>query len=87
PFNFETAVEFDVPEYSSVKLIVFDVLGRKVRTLVDDKFDPGRKVIKWDARNDSGEVVGSGVYFIVMFANSLESEREFGGKAKVLLLK
>ena len=87
PFNFETAVEFDVPEYSSVKLIVFDILGRKVRTLVDAKFDPGRKVIKWDARNDAGEVVGSGVYFIVMFANSLESKMEFGGKAKVLLLK
>lgn len=87
PFNIETVVEFDVPEYSSVKLIVYDILGRKVKTLVDAELDPGRKLVKWDARNDAGEVVGSGVYFIMMFASSVESEREFWGKAKVLLVK
>ncbi|MFN3134518.1 MAG: PQQ-binding-like beta-propeller repeat protein, partial [Candidatus Kryptonium sp.] len=87
PFNSETTVEFDIPEYSSVKLIVYDILGRKVKTLIDANLDPGRKVIKWDGRDDEGEIVSSGVYFITIFATSLESEREFRGNAKVLLLK
>ncbi len=87
PFNLETAIEFDLPEYSSVKLIVYDILGRRVKTLIDANLDPGRKVVKWDGKGEGGEVVGSGVYFIAMFASSLESERGFRGNTKVLLLK
>ncbi|MCS7230124.1 MAG: hypothetical protein NZ923_08840 [Candidatus Kryptonium sp.] len=87
PFNLEAKIEFDVPEYSSVKLIVWDAMGRKVKTLIDAKLDPGRKVVEWDGRDDSGNMVGSGVYFITMFANSLDGDGKFWGSQKVLLLK
>jgi len=58
PFNPSTTISFDIPKQSNVKLIVYDVLGRKVKTLVDEKKSPGRYSIKFDASQ-----LSSGVYF------------------------
>lgn len=87
PFNSETVVKFDLPEYSSVRLIIWDVLGRRVRTLIDGNVDPGHKVVSWDGRDDFGIQMTSGVYFITMFATSLDGGREFKGVRKILLIK
>jgi len=87
PFNPGTEIRFDIPEYSSVKIIVWNVLGQKVKTLVEANLDPGRKSVKWDGRDEQGNPVGSGVYFYTMYAKSLEDGREFTMTRKAILMK
>jgi hypothetical protein len=47
---------------------VYDVAGRCVKTLIDGVMDPGRHVVTWNGRNDGGQGVASGVYFLRMEA-------------------
>ncbi len=63
PFNANTRIRFSVPKASHVKLEVYDILGRKVRTLADEDMTAGFKQVIWDGRNQSGDEVASGVYF------------------------
>jgi len=49
PFNPSTTISFDIPQQSHVKLVVYDVLGREVRTLVDEEKEPGRYSVTFDA--------------------------------------
>ena len=58
PFNPSTTIDFHLPVSAPVRLEVFDVLGRKVATLVDGERQAGRSRVTWDARDAS-----SGVYF------------------------
>jgi hypothetical protein len=66
PFNPKTTVAYEVPQSSEVAIRVYDVTGKLVRTLVDGAVEPGRYAATWDGRNNSGEAVGSGVYFCTM---------------------
>ncbi|MFQ6104581.1 MAG: T9SS type A sorting domain-containing protein [Candidatus Glassbacteria bacterium] len=63
PFNPTTTVRFDVPKTSTVKLIIYDIHGRKVRTLVDRPLEAGQHTLTWNGRNEFGVRVASGVYF------------------------
>jgi len=62
PFNPTTTIKFQVPQVSSVSLVVYNILGHKVRTLVNSSYEPGFYQTVWDGRNDSGESVSSGMY-------------------------
>lgn len=62
PFRAHTTLEFTLPERRDVRLVIYDVLGRRVRTLVDRSFDAGRHTMRWDGRNASGQPVASGIY-------------------------
>lgn len=62
PFNPETRIRFQLAKHSDVKLMIYDVLGRKVRTLVSNKMDAGNHVVNWDGLNDQGANVASGMY-------------------------
>ena len=66
PFNPKTTVAYEVPQSSEVTIRVYDVTGKLVSTLVDGTVEPGRYAATWDGRNNSGEAVGSGVYFCTM---------------------
>ena len=81
PFNGETTIEFQVSHESNVKLEIFDVLGQKVKTLVDEQKLPGFYSISWDSRNNDGKTMNSGVYFIRFIANN------FSEVKKMMLLK
>jgi hypothetical protein len=52
------------PTKEHVRLAVYDVLGRRVRTLLDAEVQPGQREIGWDGRGATGDLVGSGVYFV-----------------------
>ncbi|MFQ6674821.1 MAG: FlgD immunoglobulin-like domain containing protein [Fidelibacterota bacterium] len=62
PFNPETRIRFEIPSRERVKLIIYDVRGYRVRTLVSDVYEAGHHVVNWDGRNDDGNLVSSGVY-------------------------
>lgn len=68
PFNPFTSIQFKVgslvsEEPAQTTLIIYDILGRKVRTLVDDKRLPGNYRVIWDGKDDMGNLVNSGIYF------------------------
>lgn len=64
PFNPHTTIRYTLPERGIVSIVVYDVLGRRVRTLVDDVRDGGDHVVSWDGLNDMGEDAATGVYFL-----------------------
>jgi hypothetical protein len=63
PFNPTTKIEFTLAKPGFVSLNIYDLLGRKVRTLVSEHLSSGYKSVLWDGRNDSGKDVASGIYF------------------------
>ena len=76
PFNPETRIRFQLAENSDVKLMVYDVLGRKVRTLVSDRMNAGHHVINWDGLNDAGTDVASGMYVYRIKAGDFIAHRK-----------
>ncbi len=81
PFNGETTIKFQVSNESNVKLEIFNVLGEKVKTLVDEKKSSGFYSVRWDSRNDASKIMNSGIYFIRFISNN------FSEIKKMLLLK
>lgn len=63
PFNPETNISFDLAAARSVRLVVYNVLGRKVKTLIDDFLSAGNHQVVWDGRDDNGQASASGIYF------------------------
>jgi len=63
PFNPSTTISFYLPAAQRVALIVYDVQGRRVKTLIDGNKEMGTHKIVWNGTNDRGADVGSGVYF------------------------
>jgi uncharacterized repeat protein (TIGR03806 family) len=63
PFNAGTSIVFSLPSPSNVNLSIFDTTGRRVRTLVDVAHSAGRYTLHWDALDNVGRPVASGVYF------------------------
>ncbi|HQU72826.1 MAG TPA: FlgD immunoglobulin-like domain containing protein, partial [Calditrichia bacterium] len=62
PFNPTTTIAYELPRAGEVSLVIYNVLGQVVRTLVSGQHGAGRFQAIWDARNDLGERVGSGIY-------------------------
>ncbi len=62
PFNPETTIRFDLHRTSPVRLELFDVRGRLVRTLVQATLPAARHAVAWNGRDDAGRRVPSGTY-------------------------
>ena len=81
PFNPVTTIEYDLPENSQVRVAIYDMLGRKVRTLVYGFENAGFKTVQWQGKNDFGRSVGAGVYIFQIQAGNFTQAR------KMILLK
>ena len=63
PFNPVTTISFVLPRAMKVELVIYDVLGRKVRTLMNGTYKAGAQKVLWSGNNDRGIPVSSGIYF------------------------
>ncbi|MBN2104311.1 VCBS repeat-containing protein [bacterium] len=81
PFNPSTDIRYDLPEASDVRLTVYDMLGKRIIRLVQEKQAPGCYRVTWDGCDDAGRLVPSGVYII-----RLQSDR-FQQVRKMLLVR
>jgi hypothetical protein len=81
PFNQATKIEFTLSKSGFVTLQIYDILGRKVRTLVSELQPSGNKSVFWDGKNDAGKDVASGIYFYQLRIG------DFCEAKKMLLLK
>src|SRR4030095_17029149 len=70
PFNPVTNINFAIAKQSDVTIKIFDIMGREVKTLVNEKMPPGRYKVDWRSDNNSGKKVSSGVYLYRVIAGS-----------------
>ena len=68
PFNPTTTLRYDVPQAEHVQILVYNVQGKLVRRLVDERRPAGSHAATWDGRSQRGTQVASGVYIAVMRA-------------------
>lgn len=81
PFNPSTEILFDVPKRSRVTILIYNVLGQKVRTLVDDELAAGAYSETWDGTSDDGHNLSTGIYLYRMESGDYTQSR------KMILLK
>ena len=81
PFNPETIIQYDLPRGHEVEIVVYNILGQKVRTLLEEYQRAGRHRVLWDGRDDKGKEVASGIYLYRIKTS------EFSQTKKMVLLR
>ena len=76
PFNPSTTIRFDLPSAGRVRLDIYNLLGERIRTLVDEVLEAGFQKATWDGMNHAGAQVVSGVYFYRLEAEGYRSTRK-----------
>ena len=66
PFNLETKIPYELAKQTRVNISIFNLLGKKIRALVDEVDGPGSFEVAWNGKNDNGRIVPSGNYFVEM---------------------
>jgi len=64
PFNPETWIQFTTPGTAGVHLAIYNLQGQRVRTLAEQKFSSGSHTLRWDGKDQFGQEVASGIYFL-----------------------
>jgi len=76
PFNPETNISYQLSEGANIFLIVYDMLGREIRTLVSDYQPAGNYTVAWNGKDESGNIVPSGIYlYSLKLGKSAESKK------------
>ncbi len=81
PFNPTTQIAFSIPQEEHVTIAIYNILGERVATLLSGNLSAGSHLVTWNARNSSGEMLPTGVYFYQL------STPHFTAVKKMLLLK
>jgi uncharacterized repeat protein (TIGR02543 family) len=81
PFNPRTTIKYDLVSNADVSIQIFDILGRKIKDLLDQKQGPGSRSVAWDGRDDSRKPVESGIYLLRFRAGT------FVENSKMVLIK
>ena len=88
PFNPSTTIRYELPALSRVSISIYDILGQKVRVLVDEVESAGPQFQVWNSKNDAGSSVASGVYFYRIEAAALSgSAGAFSATKKMILMR
>ena len=81
PFNPTTQIRYDLPKNSYVSITIYDLMGKRIKSLFSIKQDAGYKSVHWNATNDLGHSVSAGMYIYTIQAG------EFRQTRKMVLLK
>ncbi len=76
PFNPETEISYTLPNDSHVKLVIYNVTGQRVKTLLDRFETTGPKTVQWDGTDEIGQKVSSGIYFYKLEAGEFTQSRK-----------
>ncbi|MFQ5825324.1 MAG: T9SS type A sorting domain-containing protein, partial [bacterium] len=76
PFNPETTIRYQISKRSRVILEIYNVLGQKVRTLINNEQNPSAYSVQWDGLDDAGHLVSSGVYIYHLNAGEFTASRK-----------
>jgi len=81
PFNPETTISFSIPKDNRVKISIYNIKGQKIRTLANENLQRGYHEVTWNAKDENGKPVSSGIYFYKMETDN------FSEIKKCILLK
>jgi len=81
PFNPLTTINYDLPKNSFVRIDIYDLMGRKIKTLVNENMKAGYRSIHWNATDDLSKPVSAGLYIYTIQAG------EFMKTKKMVLIK
>jgi hypothetical protein len=70
PFNPSTHIKFSLIEIENVSIRIYDILGKEIKLLLEKNLPAGEYTIQWDGKDDEGNVLPGGVYFIQMTAGN-----------------
>ncbi|HCD50848.1 MAG TPA: hypothetical protein DEQ34_00270, partial [Balneolaceae bacterium] len=77
PFNPSTTIGFEVPDNNTmVRLEIYNILGQRVKTLVNDVHSIGRYSVRWDGTNDAGMQVSTGIYLYRIQAGDIVQSKK-----------
>jgi hypothetical protein len=76
PFSTSTVIQFDVDQMKQVSIIIYDISGNQVKSLVNQNYSKGTHTLTWDGTNDSGSKVASGMYFYVLRADNKQESKK-----------
>ena len=76
PFNPKTTISYELPEHSNVSIIIYDLLGQTVKTLVNKYEEPGFKFVTWGGTDNLGKPVTAGLYIYQIKADSFIAVRK-----------
>ncbi len=85
PFNPSTTIRYTVGTPSRISLVLYDLAGRVVRTLVNDETGAGTHAVQWDGRTDNGTVASTGVYVYHLLAAGSDGAVHSDSKKMVLM--
>lgn len=69
PFNPKTLIRYNLPKDSFVNVVIYNILGQKISTLVNSSQLAGYKSISWDASSEKSKLIPAGLYFLQITAN------------------
>lgn len=81
PFNPTTTVSFTLSQAITITIKVYNILGKEITTLVDENLSAGEHSVQWDGKDQKGNLLPGGIYFIQMIAGSYQKT------IKTILLK
>ena len=81
PFNPVTTLRYDLPEGAMVNITIYDLMGRQIKTLINDQQTAGHRSLQWNATNNAGSPVSAGIYLYMIRAGDFRQTR------KMVLLK
>ena len=81
PFNPTTTLRYDLPQDSHVLITIYDIRGRKVKTLINENQNAGYRITQWNATNDFGQPISAGMYIYAIQAGDFRTVK------KMILLK
>ena len=83
PFNPSTVIVYNIPKdlaFSNVRLTVYDIQGKEIKTLLNEELPAGKFMTRWDGKNNFGQQVASGVYLYSLRVR----DRQFVGKMNLI---
>ncbi|MBN1352000.1 T9SS type A sorting domain-containing protein [candidate division KSB1 bacterium] len=88
PFNLETTIEYFLPQDAAVVLAIYDLRGNEVKTLISSNQSAGFQAVQWNGRDESGQLVASGVYYYKIQARAKDDRQvTYSSIRKMILMK
>ncbi|MFA6469388.1 MAG: right-handed parallel beta-helix repeat-containing protein [Bacteroidota bacterium] len=86
PFNPETTIRYQLPKESSVNIVIYNILGQKVRTLINEHLSAGFYTLQWNGTDEYGSGVSSGMYIYRIEAVS-SGRQQYVSSKKMMFVK
>ncbi|MEC8914773.1 MAG: T9SS type A sorting domain-containing protein, partial [Candidatus Neomarinimicrobiota bacterium] len=76
PFNSKTTIQYSLPGENTVTIVIYDLKGSWIKTLINDRQAVGVKTLLWNGKNDAGRPVPAGIYLYTMTSGNIITTRK-----------